>query len=77
MKVGQTLGFILCYNKPIFYLFYIMMKTTSLFLIACLLCACGQKGALYLAPKDTPAVIPTSDEADELDNTPSNNPSDY
>ena len=54
-----------------------MMKTTSLLLIACLLCACGQKGALYLAPKDTPTVIPTSDEADELGKTPSNNPSDY
>lgn len=29
------------------------MKTISLLFIACLLCACGQKGALYLAPKET------------------------
>ncbi len=50
------------------------MKTISLLVIACLLCACGQKGALYLAPKETalPSSTTPTDSSLALDESTSN-----
>jgi predicted small lipoprotein YifL len=34
------------------------------------LCACGQRGALYLPPTDTPATTPQTNPAADLTNSP-------